>query len=588
VLENSSGAISAAPSNPQQPHSPVQTSAFSSGALNQPVFGVAATPDGGGYWLVAADGGIFSHGSAQFFGSTGSLRLNRPIVGMASTTGGRGYWLVASDGGVFAFGDASFHGSTGGMSLNRPIVGMAATADGNGYWLVASDGGVFAFGDASFHGSTGGMALSRPIVGMVADRSSGGYWMLASDGGVFAFDAPFYGSAGGDHMSSPMVGMAARSDGNGYWLAASDATVKAYAASPGTTTASASSSSGTSSSSSSSSSPSSSPPVPSNGPLPTLGVNLAALRATGAWWKTAFGKYAQAGSSWVRVDVPWPALEPSPGAFSQPFLDSMDYVVANASSRGMGVLFVVLGTPAWDQPADRSGATNVAVPGGNLPPVDTSAYAGAMAEVAGRFAGQNVAWELWNEPNSQTFFSTRDPGAYARLACGAYRAIKSVAPNATVAAGALSQQDPIWLARSYAAGLHGCFDVLSIHPYDQTPVSQPPDWQPPVNVATARQVMIDNGDGGKSIWITEFGWSADPVTTHPLPVGGVTLAEQASYTAAFLHELAAYYPYVTTAMIFNGVDNSASTDAFAQYAGILTPSLVPKPVYDALASLYKH
>ena len=41
-------------------------------ALNQPIVGMAATPDGGGYWLVASDGGIFSYGDARFFGSTGS------------------------------------------------------------------------------------------------------------------------------------------------------------------------------------------------------------------------------------------------------------------------------------------------------------------------------------------------------------------------------------------------------------------------------------------------------------------------------------------------------------------------------------
>ena len=33
--------------------------------------------------------------------------LNRPIVGMAATPDGKGYWLVASDGGIFAFGDAA-------------------------------------------------------------------------------------------------------------------------------------------------------------------------------------------------------------------------------------------------------------------------------------------------------------------------------------------------------------------------------------------------------------------------------------------------------------------------------------------------
>ena len=55
-----------------------------------------------------------------------------------------GYWEVAADGGIFSFGDAAFHGSMGGMPLNQPIVGMAPSAGGNGYWEVASDGGIFA------------------------------------------------------------------------------------------------------------------------------------------------------------------------------------------------------------------------------------------------------------------------------------------------------------------------------------------------------------------------------------------------------------------------------------------------------------
>ena len=43
---------------------------------------MAATPDGGGYWLVASDGGIFSF-NAPFHGSTGNLALNEPVVAMA-------------------------------------------------------------------------------------------------------------------------------------------------------------------------------------------------------------------------------------------------------------------------------------------------------------------------------------------------------------------------------------------------------------------------------------------------------------------------------------------------------------------------
>ena len=188
-----------------------------------------AAPEPGGYWLVAADGGVFPGGGAPFLGSTGAIRLNQPIVGMAATPSGRGYWLVASDGGIFSFGDAAFFGSTGAIRLNRPIVGMAATPSGRGYWLVASDGGIFSFGDAGFFGSTGAIRLNRPIVGMAATPTGAGYWLVASDGGIFSFgDARFFGSTGAIRLNRPIVGMGATPTGAGYWLLASDGGLFAY------------------------------------------------------------------------------------------------------------------------------------------------------------------------------------------------------------------------------------------------------------------------------------------------------------------------------------------------------------------------
>ena len=197
--------------------------------LASPVVGMAGTPSGNGYWLVAADGGVFAFGDAPFLGSTGAIRLARPVVGMAATPTGRGYWLVASDGGVFAFGDARFAGSTGAIRLNQPVVGMASTPSGQGYWLVASDGGIFAFGDARFAGSTGAIRLNRAMVGMSSTPTGGGYWLVASDGGIFAFgDARFAGSTGAIRLNRPVVGMSSTPSGGGYWLVASDGGVFAF------------------------------------------------------------------------------------------------------------------------------------------------------------------------------------------------------------------------------------------------------------------------------------------------------------------------------------------------------------------------
>jgi GH43 family beta-xylosidase len=187
-----------------------------------PVVGAAPTPDGGGYWTVAANGAVDAYGDAQNFGGMQGTPLNKAIVGMAATPDGGGYWLVASDGGVFSFGDAPYDGSMGAVTLNKPIVGMAADSASGGYWLVAADGGIFSFG-APFFGSTGNIRLNEPIVGMAVTPDGAGYWLVASDGGIFTFgDAAFYGSTGNIRLNKPVRGMAATPDGAGYWLVASD------------------------------------------------------------------------------------------------------------------------------------------------------------------------------------------------------------------------------------------------------------------------------------------------------------------------------------------------------------------------------
>lgn len=190
---------------------------------NKPVVAMAPTATGHGYWLAAADGGVWSYGDAAFYGSLGGVALNKPIVSIASTPDGKGYWLVGADGGVFPFGDAAFYGSLGDVSLNKPIVGMASTPDGKGYWLVGADGGVFSFGDAAFYGSLGGVRLNKPIVGIAAGPHGQGYWLVGSDGGVFPFgDAAFYGSLGGVRLNKPIVGVAPTATGDGYWLVGAD------------------------------------------------------------------------------------------------------------------------------------------------------------------------------------------------------------------------------------------------------------------------------------------------------------------------------------------------------------------------------
>ena len=236
--------------------------------------GMASTPDGNGYWLAQAGGGVYGYGDAGFFGSLPGLGVApaAPVTAIASTPDGRGYWLAGADGGVFAFGDAGFFGSlrTAGVTPAGVIVGITPTPDGKGYWLVGADGGVFALGDARYLGaardgvakvalllSPGGtgyviptatglqadalgdasapshtpIALATLVSGAAISADGGGHWEVGTDGGIFGFgDAPFYGSlpALGVVPAAPIVGMARTPDGLGYWLVGADGGIFAF------------------------------------------------------------------------------------------------------------------------------------------------------------------------------------------------------------------------------------------------------------------------------------------------------------------------------------------------------------------------
>jgi hypothetical protein len=80
---------------------------------------IASTSTGRGYWCVTADGAVYSFGDAAYAGGAFDLDPNAPgrqpmtpgteCVGIAGKDCD-GYWLFASDGGVFSFGSAMFYG----------------------------------------------------------------------------------------------------------------------------------------------------------------------------------------------------------------------------------------------------------------------------------------------------------------------------------------------------------------------------------------------------------------------------------------------------------------------------------------------
>ncbi len=192
---------------------------------------------------MASDGGVFAFGDAGFYGSVPGVglapagsarlpRLNAPIVGIVPSHDGGGYFMVASDGGVFAFGDAAYEGSCPGIGGCAGAGEVVMPANGNGYWLVTTSGDVYAFGGAPYLGGPG----AQGIVTSGAHTQSGlGYWILFRYGLVFHYgDAKDFGSlprgdSGGYDITTAIFTTA---HDKGYWIATAAGAVYGFGNAP--------------------------------------------------------------------------------------------------------------------------------------------------------------------------------------------------------------------------------------------------------------------------------------------------------------------------------------------------------------------
>ena len=92
-----------------------------------PTTAMIASPDGKGYGELSAAGSVGGWGDfdsqlSQCYGGYVG-HLNKSAVALSYTPDKKGYWIFAADGGVFSFCDANFYGSMAGAHLNAPVVG---------------------------------------------------------------------------------------------------------------------------------------------------------------------------------------------------------------------------------------------------------------------------------------------------------------------------------------------------------------------------------------------------------------------------------------------------------------------------------
>jgi polysaccharide biosynthesis protein PslG len=267
-----------------------------------------------------------------------------------------------------------------------------------------------------------------------------------------------------------------------------------------------------------------------------------------------------AGFGWVRQQVGWDALEPSPGQFNWGELDS---IVQAANSKQIQLIFSVVRAPHW---AGINGTSGL--------PANPAVFTNTMYRLAQRYKGRVAAYEIWNEQNLALETGGRVMvGAYVEALKAGYRGVKAADSQAVVIYGGLSPSgivdpnyaidDALFLEQCYKYNngeMRNYFDVLGVHPGNH---ANSPDefWpnDPPADktrgwtnhpsfyfrrIENLRAIMEQYGDSAKQVWLTEFGW-----TTKNLAPGyeyGALISEdtQAQYIVRAYQRAKEKYPWM--------------------------------------------
>jgi polysaccharide biosynthesis protein PslG len=297
-----------------------------------------------------------------------------------------------------------------------------------------------------------------------------------------------------------------------------------------------------------------------------------------------------AGGTFVRTDFPMRSVQFNS---SQSFdWGPLDKKVAAATGQGLRVLGILDYSPQWNAHPDCT----VGSPD-QCAPADPNAFANYAAAAAAHFP-QVTHWEIWNEPNLKQFWSPSPSSIdYVTTLNGAYAAIKAVAPDDVVIAGALSRASdvpgvqiaPTTFVNSMYAN-RAKFDILSLHPYTY-PFS--PDtansgngW---LDVATIRATMVANGDAAKKIWITELGvptcgpGNASAVDAQPFSGDDyMTEAAQETILSAVMTKIRSV-SYIGAFFVYEiKDDNSGDRSNRENCFGIFHSDGSPKPVFSTI------
>jgi hypothetical protein len=192
---------------------------------------------------------------------------------------------------------------------------------------------------------------------------------------------------------------------------------------------------------------------------------------------------ARLGVKTLRLEFPWPLLEPRRGAFDW---RRADYIVRKASRYRIAVQPVLVYSPSWAAASASS-------------PPRARDFSRFVRRFAARYRRKIDYYELWNEPNFDRYWDGTQAEYIRTVLVPGYRAVKAADRRAKVLLGGPTSADVGWLHGIYSNGGGRFFDVLTYHDYTGDPAELVR------NAFAVRGVLEAQGQARKPIWLGEYG-----------------------------------------------------------------------------------
>jgi hypothetical protein len=307
----------------------------------------------------------------------------------------------------------------------------------------------------------------------------------------------------------------------------------------------------------------------------------------------------------IRVPIEWGAIQPDPGGALN--WSNVDSVVRRAANAGVEVLPFVSGAPVWAVPAIFvPGTGKTAKAPSHLPVSGAAAGAwsnllkGAVARYGpnGSFWAENPivpkrpirTWQIWNEENFKYFVAKPNPAEYGKLVKLSYTALKSVDPGAQAILGGMfalpkgcrSKALPKhnycaadFLQQMYekTPGIKAKFSGVALHPYTGKYQELTPE------IEEFRAVLGANKDAAKGLWITELGWSSQPLDPLRNIFAKGLAGQAAQLKGAFAALVKNQVKWKLQRIYWFSVDDQDGVCNFCNGSGLFAQGFVPKPAW---------